>query len=267
MPKRKRLIAVFCAIIFALFFLIGFLRKNYIAPIIMYHSINPQPNPAIKRLIVSPRTFERQARFLKEHKYNILPLEYLAGLIKDKKKIPSRALAITFDDGYRDNYTYAFPVLKKYNLPATIFIIVDEIGRPQGDRLSWAEIKEMQNSGLITFGSHCLGPEPLVNIKSEEELRKQIFGSKRILDEELGQPVTIFSYPGGMFNARIKKLVKEAGYKFAVATLPGKKFASDDVFLLKRLRISERDSNLLIFRFKTSGFYTSLKESRRKNLR
>jgi peptidoglycan/xylan/chitin deacetylase (PgdA/CDA1 family) len=227
--------------------------------------IDTKINPYVQRLIVSPRAFERQMRFLKEHHYNIVPLETLAFLIRDKKKIPPKTIAITFDDGNKDNYTNAFPILKKYVLPATMFIIVDEVGRPQGDRLSWDEIKVMRDSGLITFGSHSLRAEPLINIKSEEDLRKNIFDSKKILEEKLGCPVNAFSYPEGRFNDHIRKLVIDAGYKLAVTTNPGKKFPSDDIFALKRLRISSSSDNLFVFWIETSGFYTFLKEHRDKD--
>jgi peptidoglycan/xylan/chitin deacetylase (PgdA/CDA1 family) len=225
----------------------------------MYHSVNPNAIPE-NRLSISPEAFERQMRFLKRCHYNVLPLEHLASLIKEKRKIPSRALAITFDDGYKDNYTYAFPILKKYNLPAMIFVIINEIGRP--DRLSWDEIKTMQDSGLITFGSHALGPEPLINIKSEDQLKREIFDSKKILEEKLARSVNTFSYAGGMFNNKIRQLVIDAGYKFAVATSPGKKFTSDDAFALKRLRISSSSNSLFVFGVETSGIYTFIKERR-----
>jgi len=211
-------------------------------------------------LIVSPETFDRQMSFLKRHKYNIVPLETLANLIKEKEKIPPKTVAITLDDGYRDNYTNAFPILKKYNLPATIFIIVEEVGRPLGDRLSWGEIKIMQDSGIITFGSHTLGPTPLINIKSDEELKRQIFDSKRVLEEKLGREVRLFSYPEGMFNAKIRQMVIEAGYTCAVATNPGKYYPDDDIFALKRIRISERAKNMFVFAVETSGLYTFMKE-------
>jgi len=230
----------------------------------MYHSINPKQNPAIKGLIISPMTFERQMRFLKNHNYNVLPLGKLAELIKEKKKIPRCTIAITFDDGYKDNYTYAFPILKKYNIPAAMFVIIDEIGRPQADRLSWDDILDMQHSGIITFGSHALGPEPLVNLKSEDQIKKQIFDSKKILKEKLGQEVTLFSYPEGMFDAKIRQLVIDAGYKVAVGTKFGGHYPRDDVFALKRLRISENAGNLFVFWFETTGYYTFFKQRRHK---
>lgn len=260
MYKCKRLIVFLGVIILLLFLLVNFIQQGYVVPIIMYHSVNPDALPE-NRLAVTPQTFERQMAFLKKYHYNVSPLEEVAVLIKEKKRIPYRTIAITFDDGYRDNYTYAFPILKKYNLPATIFIIVNEVGRPQGDRLSWDEIKVMQASGIITFGSHTLGPLPLIEIKSEEELRKQIFDSKNILQEKLGREVNAFSYPGGGFNDKIKQLVMDAGYKLAVTTL-SKKLPSDDIFALKRLRISSTCNNLFVFWAETSGFYTFIKEHR-----
>jgi peptidoglycan/xylan/chitin deacetylase (PgdA/CDA1 family) len=240
----------------------GCLRSKYAIPVLMYHSVNPQGNPGVNRLAVMPATFEKQMRFLKQRGYNVITLAAAADLLKDPKMMPRRLIAITFDDGYKDNYTYAFAILKKYGLPATIFIITDEVGRP--DRLSWGQIKEMQASGLITFGSHALGPEPLVNIKSNAELKRQIFDSKKLLEEKLGCPVTMFSYPEGRFNDKIKKMVKDAGYRLAVATSPGKGHPNNDIFLIKRLRISENAADLVVFWFETTGFYHLFKENRHK---
>jgi len=260
--RKTRLITVFLFVLLAFgFALAGFLRQQYVAPIIMYHSVSPEAS--IKTMLaVKPETFERQMAFLKKHKYAVLPLGELAGMIKEKKKLPPRAVAITFDDGYKNNFTYAFPVLKKYGLAATVFIITDEVGR--SDRLSWEEIKEMQDSGLIYFGSHCLGPEPLVNIDSEKEIKRQIAASRQILEERLGKKVTLFSYPEGLFNDKIRKMVINAGYEGAVATNPGKDYPDDDVFALKRLRISERAASMFVFAVETSGYYTFMKESKRK---
>ncbi|MFH1888708.1 MAG: polysaccharide deacetylase family protein [Candidatus Omnitrophota bacterium] len=261
MFKRRFLIVLFALLIFALGSSAVFIYGNYTVPIAMYHSVDPHALPQ-NRLALTPETFERQMRFLKNNNYNVLSLEPIAALIEEGKRVPHKTVSITFDDGYKDNYIYAFPILKKYNLPATIFIIIDEVGRP--DRLSWKEINEMRDSGIITFGSHTFGPEPLVNIKSEEEIRGQIFGSKRILEDKLGRPINAFSYPEGRFNDRIKQLVMEAGYKLAVATNPGKEFSDDDIFALKRLRISSNARNLFVFWAETNGYYNFMREHRHK---
>ncbi|MCX5714858.1 MAG: polysaccharide deacetylase family protein, partial [Candidatus Omnitrophica bacterium] len=114
----------------------SFLRRHYVVPILMYHSVSPKSQNA---LTVSPDAFERQMRFLKTHKYNVVTLEVLVDLVSRGKKFPTRTVAITFDDGYKDNFIYAFPILKKYGIKATEFIIVNEVSRPQGDRLSWED--------------------------------------------------------------------------------------------------------------------------------
>ncbi len=263
MHKGIKLAIISAVSVLLIFVFVSFFRQQYVVPILMYHSVSPEAKKE-NRLSVSVKTFQRQMRFLMERKYNVLSLEELSGLIKEKKRIPPRAVAITFDDGYKNNYTYAFPVLKKYNLAATIFIIVNEVGRHQNDRLSWEEIKIMRDSGLIFIGSHALGPEPLINIRSESEVRKQVFDSKIILEEKLGCPVVVFSYPEGRFNDKITQIVKDAGYKFAVATNPGKKISNKDVYALKRLRVSENTGNLVTFWIQISGFYNFIRENRKK---
>ncbi|MDD5252592.1 MAG: polysaccharide deacetylase family protein [Candidatus Omnitrophota bacterium] len=258
MFKRKRAIVVFFVIIIAVS--LGYLRSFYQVPVLMYHSINSKSDPVLYRLIVKPESFARQMQFLKAHHYNVISLEELANLMREKKKIPRKTVVITFDDGFKDNYTYAYPVLKKLGLPATIFVIYDEVGRPQGDRLSWDEITEMHNSGLITIGSHTLGSVPLLNIKSEAELRRQIIDSRKMFEEKLKIPVNTFCYVGGMFTSQIRDLVKEAGYKCAVSIGLGKRYSNHDVYVIKRIRISSASDNLLDFWIRISGYYNSFRE-------
>lgn len=261
MFKHKRLIGVLCIAAIIIGLLTASILRRYVLPILMYHSIAASM-PDGSRLIVSVNTFQRQMRFLKEHNYNVLTLEAAGDLIKNKKKIPAKSIVLTFDDGYKDNYIYAFPVLKKYNFPATIFIVLSEVGK--SDRLSWDEINQMRDSGLIFFGSHTINHPFLEYVGSDEELKKEIGDSKRILEEKLGKPVNTFSYPMGRFNAKVRQFVIDAGYKIGVATNPGKGYPDDDVFVLKRLRISENANNLFIFWIETSGYYNFIREHRHK---
>ncbi len=260
MFKRKKLIICSSAAV-VLVCLVVFVKQQYVLPIVMYHSVAPVV-PKGNVLTVSVDAFEKQMSFLKKHHYNVVALEAVKGYVSGKKIIPGRTIALTFDDGYKDNYTYAFPVLKKYNFPATIFIIVSEVGRP--GRLNWEEIKEMRDSGLITFGSHTLTHPFLTSLQSSEELKKEIAGSRVALEAQLGRPVEIFSYPSGRFNARVIQAVKDAGYQEAVVTNPGKKFPNNDLLALKRLRISENSRNMFIFWFETTGYYNFIRENRHK---
>ncbi len=260
MFKRKKLII--CSVAAGAWFcLVVFVRQQYMLPIVMYHSVAPEV-PKGNVLTVSVNTFEKQMSFLKKHRYNVVALEVVKDYIFGKKRISGRTIALTFDDGYKDNYTYAFPILKKYNLPATIFIIFSEVGRP--DRLSWEEIKEMMDSGLITFGSHTLTHPFLTSLQSSGDLKREILGSKVALEAKLGRPVGIFCYPSGRFNARVIQEVKDSGYQAAVVTNPGKKFPNNDLLALKRLRISENSRNMFVFWFETTGYYNFIRENRHK---
>jgi peptidoglycan/xylan/chitin deacetylase (PgdA/CDA1 family) len=258
--SKRPLIIIILSIFAVLILGLNFVSRHYSTPILMYHSVKKQV-PAGSKLVVSVKAFERQMRFLKSHHYNVVPLGIVAALIKEKKKIPARTVVITFDDGRKDNYTYAFPVLKKYHLPATIFVIINIIGGPQGDMLSWDEIKTMRDSGLIYFGSHTLDHKDLKNIKSEQEIKRQIFDSKKILEKKLGIPIDAFSYPTGGFTPQIKQFVKEAGYKLAVATNSGKNLPNNDIFALRRIKISSSANNSLIFWLQTSGYYNFFREN------
>jgi peptidoglycan/xylan/chitin deacetylase (PgdA/CDA1 family) len=229
----------------------------------MYHYINDE-EPHKSRLGVSPKSFERQMRFLKEHNYNVTPLAELVGLIKYKKKIPHKTVAITFDDGYLDNYTNGFPILKKYNLPATFFVVINRIGKRLGndEYMNWQQIKELANSGLITIGSQSMNHPNLSEIDSREELGYEIFESKKILEGALQKKVNFFSYPFGGINLAARDLAVEAGYEACLGTNFPRGRPADDIYALKRLRISENAKNLFIFWVETSGFYTYIKEQR-----
>lgn len=262
--RRNTVIVVLVLAVLLMISAGAFLRRRYVVPILMYHSVTTRIDPAIRGLIVSPQSFERQMSFLKRNRYRVIPLADLVVLINEGRRIPPKTVAITFDDGYQDTFTHAFPVLKKYGLPATVFVIYNEVSKPQANRLSWEEIRLMRDSGLIDFGSHTLGPESLLNIKSAEELRRQIVDSKVKLEEKIGRPVVLFSYPQGGFNDTIRALVIEAGYRAAVATNPGKRFANNDIFVLKRIRISSNCDNLLIYWIESSGYYNFIRERRRR---
>lgn len=259
MFKFKKRIIFAAVLLAAAVFVFNFLSRGYVVPVLMYHYVEPRVSKE-EKLTIATATLDKQMQFLRRHNYNVIRLVELVHLIRENKTIPAKTIVITFDDGNKDNYTQVFPVLKKYQIPATMFVIVDEISRPQGDRLSWEEIKEMLDSGLVDIGSHTMGPQPLVFIKSEDEVKRQISASKKILEEKLGYKINLFSYPEGFFNAKIRQMVADAGYIGAVATNPGKKYSSKDVYLLKRIRISENSSNMFVFAVESSGFYTIAKE-------
>ncbi len=258
--KRAAVTAV-VLIALAVISLVLTLRLSYTPAVLMYHSVAPGAAPS-SRLVVSPELFDKQMRLLRTRGFNVIPAEELARNVKEGKKMPLHTVAITFDDGYKDNYTCAFPVLKKYGLPAAIFVITGEVGR--GDRLSWDEIRQMRDSGLISFGSHTISHCILPEVASPAELVRELSGSKAVLEKGLGVPVSMFAYPCGFFDERIKEAVRKAGYDFSFATNPRIKTADNDLMALKRIRISRHSGSSFIFWFQASGYYNFIRERRHR---
>jgi len=234
-------------------------RSQYVVPVIMYHKIDG--NNATSRLSVSPESFRAQMSFLKDRHYNVVRLESLVGMVK-KNRFPAKTIAITFDDGYEDNYLEAYPVLKGLGLPATIFIIPAMIGTP--GYLTWDQVIEMSESGVITIGSHTMSHLWLPD-QIDQRLVPEIAGSKRAIESHIKKDVNTFSYPLGGFDRNAREKVIEAGYKIAAATNPGRKYPKHDLFAMKRLRISGTSDNLFVFWFEITGFYTWIKEHRDKD--
>lgn len=234
-----------------------FLKTAYVPVVIMYHSIDG--NSAGSKLSVSPASFDRQMEFLRKNSYNIVSLEKMAEYIRGKR-VPFKTIAVTFDDGYYNNYEYAYPVLKKYSIPATIFVIIKHVGDPGW--LGWNEIKEMSDSGPVSIGSHTVMHNWLPTTGSIQ-LKKELKDSKAIIEENIGKPVNTFCYPLGAYNDRVKDAVKAAGYACAVVTNPGRSASNYDPYAIKRIKISKTSDNLIAFWFETSGYYTWVKEMRK----
>jgi peptidoglycan/xylan/chitin deacetylase (PgdA/CDA1 family) len=224
--------------------------------ILLYHSIS-QNKKDKAGLCIPPKVFKSQIEYLKKN-YKIIPLlEFL----QNKKGI-----AITFDDGYKDNYQ-AFQLLKKLNVPATIFISAEYVGKKviypsdknnpnawKREHLNLNEIIRMSKSGLIEIGSHCLRDVKLTEL-SEEEALYQIMMSKRKIENMINKKVICFSYPHGKFNKKIKNMVKIAGYKLACTTIYGNNKIIKDPYELKRIGIYSGDNSLFEFKKKISGTY------------
>ncbi len=236
--------------------LYALLSRAYMTPILMYHHVDERWQEW--KLSVSPQSFARQMEFLKAHRYRVLSLGEYVDLLKNKKPIPRKSVVITFDDGYDNNFTEAFPVLKKLGFPATIFIQVDGVGRK--GYMTWDDIAILLENG-IEIGSHTMHHGFLPDL-SDEEMREEIYESKAVLENRLQRPITLFSYPGGGFNEKARQHVIDAGYAGAAATHPGPDYPDLDPYALKRLRISRTSDNLFVFWLQLSGFFTHYEEIR-----
>ena len=254
MRKNKLLIAGGVALIVIAAALTIISNKTaYVVPVLMYHSIDNADK--VTKLSVSPESFARQMEFLSKNHYNVVPLEKVVSYIKKKERPPQKTIAVTFDDGFQNNYQYAYPVLKKYNIPATMFVVINWVGKP--GFMNWEEIKDMSDSGIVAIGSHTKVHFWLLG-SDDRFLQDEIVGSKKIIEEKIGKRVNSFCYPMGSFDAKSKKAVEDAGYLGAVATTP-RHVAQDDVYAIKRIRVSHSADNLFIFWVKTTRLYTWFK--------
>jgi peptidoglycan/xylan/chitin deacetylase (PgdA/CDA1 family) len=232
-------------------FLSNLFSKRSRARILVYHSISEDPlNP----FSVSPEDFEEQVRFLSQE-YNVISLEELVACITDNgREIPPDSVVITFDDGFKDNYIYAYPVLRKYGVPATIFVITERLepsGAPQfaakdqtsGLYLSWDQVIEMSRDG-VSIGSHTC-THPWLTDVTLEQARREIVESKACLEQQLDEPVCLFAYPGGRirdFDQNIISIVASSGYSGACIGLNGTNTDGISPYLLRRTKIEVGDS-------------------------
>lgn len=257
---RKFFLTLFSVTIILVAFYFFWLVPKYTIPILAYHSIGYRDdNP-----FVSVENFAKQLRYIKEKGYDVITLDELAEGIKNKKIFKRNKVVITFDDGFKDNFQSAYPVLKKFSFPATIFLITDYIGKEK-EFLNWDEVMAMSKN-KISFGAHTkthfyLGPG-----KDDEVVREEIVGSKKAIEKEAGLTVNNFSYPTGGFNERVKEIVKEAGFKSACTTNRGFAKLNSDVYELKRIKVTDSDmAKPFSFWVKLSGYYILLKNNKNPN--
>lgn len=247
-------------------------KKKYEMPVIMYHRvIKDESEKGVHGTYVTVEQFEEQMKYLKKKGYetvtfkDLLNNRYKQRFDKDKKWI-----MLTFDDGYKDNYENAFPILKKYQFKGIIYVLdgieynkwdVDNPGNPEKrfTLMNQEELLEMQNYG-IEFGGHTSTHPRLADL-SIENVKSEIINSKSNIEKIVGRELLSFAYPYGSLNEEVKRIPQEAGYKFAVATDSGSIVFSDDLFEIRRIGIFPTN-NLFNFKRKVSGKYNFIKVKR-----
>ncbi|MFH1245908.1 MAG: polysaccharide deacetylase family protein [Candidatus Omnitrophota bacterium] len=215
--------------------------------VLMYHRVNDDL-PA-GELVMPTRLFRRQMEYLRGD-FRVIGAEEMLEIKKQHKGKPR--VMITFDDGYRDNYTNAFPVLKELGLTATIFLTTGYIDTNnkvdwyktvpwERDFLNKDEIKKMADYG-ISFGAHTVSHPHLTRLNLQEAVR-EIKESKEIVKRLTAQPVIAFSYPYGDYNQEIKEVVKASGFPLAFSVHPGQNTSETNLFALKRKGMNGQDSS------------------------
>jgi peptidoglycan/xylan/chitin deacetylase (PgdA/CDA1 family) len=253
----------------------------------MYHSISDEPEKGHPYYWIntSPKRFAEHMKFLHDNNYKVIGLSESVGLIESSSSAvrnnvlrigtsllhptpytlhSDKFVVLTFDDGYRDFYTHAFPVLKEYGFTATVFLPTSLInngtkpGLKGKEHLYWAEVVELEKTG-ITFGSHTVTHSQLRFLK-REEIPREIKESKEIIEDNTGKLVGSFSFPFAFpdedkqFKNYVTATLEECGYKNGVSTRIGTVNDEEDKFFLKRIPLNSFD-DIVFFEAKLGGHY------------
>ena len=217
--------------------------KQANVPILLYHHIGSLPadaSRAQRRWTLTPKKFDDQMRWIAKHGFHPITVVQLNDYLKRGLSLPAKPIIISFDDGWKDQYSAAFPILKKYNFLATFFIITDSVGHSA--YMNWSEVSKLSDSGM-DIESHSRTHERL-SILSPKEAWREIDGSKRILESHLHKPVTVFAYPFGSYDDKVIAMVEEAGYDTAITVNGlnnGYLFRADQTYVLPRYAIEGED--------------------------
>ena len=230
-----------------------FRRLSPRATVLIYHRVaKVREDPHL--LSVSPKNFEAQIKYLSQnfHLVGLADISKKHNLIGHNKE----NIAITFDDGYQDNYYNALPILKKYSAPATIFVATNMINsnnpyyweeqtRPvdQGKCMTVYQLKQLDRESLITIGAHTRSHPQLIKLSRSRQLY-EIRGSKKDLEKILNHPVESFSYPFGGYSDisyQTINIVKQSGFKYAAVNWSGNMTLFENIYTIPRIIIRNWD--------------------------
>lgn len=235
-------------------------------PVLMYHHINLHKWDMVT---ITPAVFEGQMEYLYKAGYRTLKIDELISYMSGGLALPQKAVVVTFDDGWLDNYIYAFPVIKKYKINAAVFLITNRVenaslqnselqtlnskltiptheesksliknGESYKVVLNWKLIKEMLDSGLVEFYSHTKSHAKCSSLP-EKELMEELKESRQIIEKRLGRPCSCFCWPYGKYNDIALAIAREAGYKAIFTTNHGAVEAGSDPFAINRIIVKD----------------------------
>ena len=235
-------------------------------PVLMYHSVSSEDESNVHpyfRTTTTPQVFATQMQFLADQKYTVLPLHEASERLRTNLPSNGKEVVITFDDGFRDFRTNAFPTLERHGFVASVFLPTDYIGNRQKnfcgkECLDWDEVRELRRAGIL-FGSHTAS-HPKLRTMSLEEQVCEVRTSKVAIQDQLGELVDSFSYPYAFpeqdrrFTENFQRILRESGFTHGVSTILGVATAENDPFFIRRLPVSSAD-DLRFFHAKLDGGY------------
>jgi peptidoglycan/xylan/chitin deacetylase (PgdA/CDA1 family) len=235
-------------------------------PVLMYHSIADEPETGVSpyyRTSTHPASFRQQVGFLAEQGYRSLDFSAAVALSQQGKSVPQKSVVITFDDGFRNFRTKAFPVLEEYGFTATVFLPTGFIHNARQsfkgkECLTWDEVRELRRRG-IHFGSHTVS-HPQLDELSWKEIEHELSASKAEIERQLGEPVTSFAHPYAFpqtqaeYVRELTQLLARLRYTCCATTQIGRLERGSDPYRVKRLPVNSLDDSSLL-RAKLEGGY------------
>lgn len=214
-------------------------RRRMRVPILMYHYISvPPPDADVYRLDLSvrPDQFAAQLGWLRANGYTTISLDDLYLALTEGKPLPPQPVVLTFDDGYTDAYTNAFPLLRQYGMTGTFFVVTEWLDLNTPGYLTWPQAREMAAAGL-SIQSHSRTHPDLTNDCDYDCLVYQLLGSVETIEAQIGVRPRFFCYPGGRYNETVMAILSQIGIAAAVTTQPGTLLVNDRLLELPRARI------------------------------
>lgn len=232
----------------------------------MYHSVSDQSEADVApyyRTATNPDVFAEQMALLQAEGCEVVSLKAGLQVLRDERGTHRKVVALTFDDGFRDFHSAAFPILRQCGFGATVFLPTAFIGKTPvrfkaHECLTWDEVRELQKAG-IEFGSHTVNHPELVSL-AWGEVEKEVRDSKAEIEQQLGIRVTSFAYPYAFprarrfFVSRLGRLLRETGYECCVTTDIGRANAGTGLFAIPRLPVNGSD-DVRLFKAKLHGAY------------
>ena len=222
-----------------------FLREKDSVPILSYHQVNDIDQNADTLTV---EQFDAQMKYLYESGYNVITPNELLDAWENDTDLPENPVIITFDDAHIDVYKNVFPILQKYRMRATFFVVTDYVNL-YPNYITWDQAREMQASGWANFESHTLNNRNLTEITSRDKIWDQLYGSKQAIEWYLKKPVNFISYPEGLYTSLAENVSKEAGYRAGFIADYGWATKDPQNYVLTRIPIYGANTHTL-FRFK-----------------
>lgn len=211
--------------------------RRVTVPILLYHHVSPVPpdSEAEALTTVSPEALDAHLGYLRDASWRVIALPELVAALADGAPLPPRAVALTFDDNWRDQYQHALPVLKRHRAPATFFVVTDPPEAGWIGSMGWRELRFLAEAGM-TLGAHTRSHRDLRGL-SDADLAEEVQGATDLIADRLGERPDILAYPYGHHDARVEAAAAAAGFRAAVTANPDGPAAGDRLLALPRIAV------------------------------